>query len=466
MLFNSLEFVLFFFIVWLLYYLLRRTLRIQNILLLIASYTFYSFWDWRFLSLVLLSTIVDYFCGLKLGDPNTKNRKLFLIISVVFNLGILAIFKYAGFFITEFVNLLALFGVQANEPSLNIILPLGISFYTFQTMAYTIDVYRRKIPHEKDILNLALYVSFFPQLVAGPIERAQNLLPQIKNQRNVTVTDILEGGWLIYFGYFLKVFVADNLAKIVNSIFALEEVRFFETVTGAYAFAFQIYGDFAGYTFIAIGVARLLGFRLMTNFLFPYFVTNAQDFWRNWHISLSTWLKDYLYIPLGGNRFGKWMTFRNLMLTMLLGGLWHGAAWNFVIWGFYHGLLLILFRMALGKNEITTKWKKYLAIIFMFQLTCIGWLIFRVENMDQLGMMLQSLVEFEAWSSSELNNIKRVIFYSTLPILITFYQYKTNSGNMLDKMPNALRVLLYVIMFYAIFALGEFGKQEFIYFQF
>jgi D-alanyl-lipoteichoic acid acyltransferase DltB (MBOAT superfamily) len=268
----------------------------------------------------------------------------------------------------------------------------------------------------------------------------------------------------------LKVFVADNLAFIVDEVFAMESFTQASTIIGSYAFAFQIYGDFAGYTFIAIGVARLMGFRLMTNFLYPYFVTNPSDFWKNWHISLSSWLKDYLYIPLGGNRMGKYLTLRNLMITMILGGLWHGAAWNFVLWGLFHGLILILFKLYSDKNKKESYLKRgvgfWIKVFLFFQVTCLAWLLFRVESIPQLGEMLNSLLEFKALSQLEINFIRQVIFYTFIPIVVMFFQFKYDSGNYIDSFHPIARVVLYIIMFYAIFSFGEFGAKEFIYFQF
>ena len=333
MLFNSLQFIAFFIIVYSLYLLFNH--RWQNYMLLAASYFFYGSWNWRFLSLILISTILDYFCGLAIDrQPGRKRKKLFLIISVTGNLTILGFFKYFNFFAHDFQLILARFGIPTHPLVLNIVLPVGISFYTFQTMSYTIDIYRGEMRPTRRFLDLALFVAFFPQLVAGPIERAKHLLPQIIKPRLITPRQFREGLWLIYWGFFLKVFVADNLAGIVDRVFAgAETISGIEVLLGLYAFAFQILGDFAGYSSIAIGLARLMGIDIMTNFLFPYFVTNPRDFWKNWHISLSTWLRDYLYIPLGGNRRGRLMTYRNILITMLLGGLWHGAAWTFVIWG-------------------------------------------------------------------------------------------------------------------------------------
>ena len=326
-----------------LYFLTQRYFRLQNGILLIASYVFYGFWDWRFLALLFVSTVVDYNLALLIEKSESPGeRKALLAASICVNLGILGFFKYFGFFAESFASLLNSFGFQSSTPFFNIVLPVGISFYTFQTMSYTIDVYRRKLPATRNFFDFALFVSFFPQLVAGPIERATKLLPQVLQPRKFSQSNFVEGFYLIILGLFKKVVIADNMAPIVNYIFSrdVSTLSGAEVLVGVYAFAFQIYGDFAGYTDIARGVAKWLGFDLMLNFRMPYFATSPSDFWQRWHISLSSWLRDYLYIPLGGNRQGTLLTYRNLMLTMVLGGLWHGAAWTFVAWGFFHGLIL------------------------------------------------------------------------------------------------------------------------------
>ena len=470
MLFNSLSFLFFLPVVLVLYYVFRSRLRVQNMILLLASFVFYAYWDWRFLGLILLSIGVDFCCGLKMEKAEDKDKRKFLLLSLIVNLGVLSIYKYLDFFIESFVDSMGALGLDLDIHAVGLILPLGISFYTFQTLAYTIDVYRSKIHAEKDVFNFALYVCFFPQLVAGPIERAQNLLPQIKSERKISLNDFYEASWLIYFGYFLKVFVADNLAFIVDEVFNAEIYTQASTALASYAFAFQIYGDFAGYTFIAIGVARLMGFRLMTNFLFPYFVTNPSDFWKNWHISLSSWLKDYLYIPLGGNRLGKYLTLRNLMITMVLGGLWHGAAWNFVLWGTFHGIILIVFRL-LSKDSVPMKasyytWQRWIKAVLFFQLTCMAWVFFRAESLTQIYEMLSSLCRFESITQVEINYLKQIVFYTFLPIIILYFQFKHGTENQITKFHPIARAILYVVMFYAIFSFGEFGAKEFIYFQF
>ena len=337
MLFFEMRFVFFFIIIYTLYVILQCIHKkdLQNFLLLVASYIFYGSWDWRFLSLIILSTMIDYFCGQGIGmTDNKKKKRVFLIVSVVANLGILGFFKYSGFFVREFGHLLSLLGFQANMPALNFILPAGISFYTFQTMSYTIDVYRGELKPQKSFLNFATFVSFFPQLVAGPIERATNLMNQIDNERRIEFEKVIEGLRLYVWGVFKKVVIADNLAPIVDSIMlAPGEHNAWELMIAGTAFAFQIYGDFSGYSDMARGIARMMGFELMQNFNLPYFSKGIRDFWRRWHISLSTWLRDYVYIPLGGNRKGKLRTYINLNLTMLIGGFWHGASWNFILWG-------------------------------------------------------------------------------------------------------------------------------------
>lgn len=462
MLFNSLEFIGFFIVVFIVYWLLSFTkkLILQNLFLLVASYTFYAAWDYRFLGLILFSSLVDYFCGWKLGRENSK--KFYVILSICVNLGVLAFFKYYNFFTGELNTLLNLINLSPGIPILNLVLPVGISFYTFQSMSYTIDVYRGKLETERNLLNFLLYVSFFPQLVAGPIERAVNLLPQINNTRRFNLNSVFDGLWLMFFGYFLKVFMADNLAYVVEESFVSGTTNTLTVLSGVYAFALQIFGDFAGYTFIAIGVAKLLGFKLMTNFLYPYFTQNPSQFWQNWHISLSTWLRDYLYIPLGGNRFGKYFTLRNLMITMLLGGLWHGAAWNFVWWGFYHGLILIIYRVW---KEPLSRIPSFFGILIMFHLTCFGWLLFRVENMDQFIGMIHSLGNWE-YTSELTSGLRQVLFFGLIPMTINFFQFKTKSGNYINTFYRPIRIIIYVLMYYLIFGFGEFGIKEFIYFQF
>lgn len=478
MLFNSSQFVLFFLVVYALYS--AGTRKQQNVILLISSYVFYAAWDWRFLSLIITSTVVDYYCGRRLfasaKDPEaTHDRKRYLYLSLGVNLGLLGYFKYFNFFATSLIDLFAQFGIEADIRTLNIILPVGISFYTFQTLSYTIDIYRGKMAPVRSFADFALFVAFFPQLVAGPIERAKNLIPQLTNKRVIDRTDIATGAWLIVFGYFLKVFVADNLAFIVDHTYNQSGVvDGSEALTATYAFAFQIFGDFAGYSSIAIGISRLMGIKLMTNFLYPYFVTNPQDFWRNWHISLSTWLRDFLYVPLGGSRRGTLLTYRNLFLTMVIGGIWHGAAWNFVIWGLYQGTILIGHRLAQPilaiiqpRAGITRLLWHFLLVVVMFHLTCLGWLIFRAQSGQQIIDLLSSvLTGFDGISEVAAYNLKTTLFYVLPLLLIQLFQRSRASGSAITQLPQGVQAILYVLLFFVISIWGEFGAGEFIYFQF
>ena len=476
MLFNTLEFGIFFITIYLLYRILAH--RWQNILLLIASYYFYGCWNWRFLSLIFISTVVDYFCGIKIGEgKDSSKRKLFLIISVITNLGILGFFKYFNFFSESFINLLSTIGLQANARSLNIILPVGISFYTFQTMSYTIDIYRKKMEPTYKFLDFALFVSFFPQLVAGPIERAKNLLPQILNRRTITYEKFYEGSFLIFWGLFKKIFIADNLAKIVDTIFATSDVQNgLIVMLGVLAFAFQIYGDFSGYSDIARGLSKVMGFELMVNFNLPYFSVNPSDFWRRWHISLSSWLKDYLYISLGGSRNSNIATYRNLMLTMILGGLWHGAGWTFVLWGFYQGAILVIhrffqpilkkiFRM---KNSILEFVGLWVRIIIMFIFANIGWLIFRAQSIEQIKNMVYSILfNISLTPLIEIEKLAVEIAFYTVPlVLIQLVQFKKNDLLVLYKSKVYIKSLVYLALILLFLITGVQGGRTFIYFQF
>jgi D-alanyl-lipoteichoic acid acyltransferase DltB (MBOAT superfamily) len=472
MLFNSLQFIVFFVFVYVLYLFLGR--KAQNRMLLVASYVFYGSWDWRFLSLIFASTCVDYICGRRIEDSaNSRHRRILLITSVVVNLGLLGFFKYCDFFVDSFISLLGLAGIQANAFTLNIILPVGISFYTFQTMCYTIDVHGGKMKAERDFFDFALYVSFFPQLVAGPIERASRLLPQIVNARVVHREDVREGLWLISFGYFQKVFVADNLAATVDRIFAAPEpVSGSQYLTALYAFAFQILGDFGGYSSIAAGISRLMGIRLMTNFLFPYFVTNPRDFWKNWHISLSTWLRDYLYVPLGGNRGSIGQTYRNLMVTMILGGLWHGAAWTFVLWGTFHGLLLVGQRIMSatkpGRMVAGLDWWGWTVVkaLIMFHVTCLGWLLFRARSMRQVWQVLRAII-FDFPGPEPLHAAVWGIALYILPLLVILAVQKRAEDPMaIARMPVVPRWLILCAMYALLAVYGRYDSHAFIYFQF
>ncbi len=478
MVFTSLAFLIFFPVVYGLYLLLGRRLRLQNLLLLAASYVFYGFWNWRFLFLIAFSTIVDFTIGWLLGGLNRNNpenrgrRKLLLACSVTVNLGILGIFKYFNFFADSVVSVLGFLGLAPDPIFLRIILPVGISFYTFQTMSYTIDIYRGRLNPTRSLLNFALFVSFFPQLVAGPIERAVNLLPQIEQPRTIRAEQLNNGFFLIIWGYFKKVFVADQVAWVANTVFDnYSDFAGLDIFLGVLAFAIQIYGDFSGYSDIARGISRLLGFELMVNFKLPYFALNPSDFWRRWHISLSTWLRDYLYIPLGGSRKGSLRTNVNLFITMLLGGLWHGAAWNFVIWGAYHGLVLIAYRALRRQPASRRNWETRFAspvvlsqMLLMFLLTLLGWLIFRAGSAQQIAYMLGHVSLVPSNLSSLF--IIRIVGFSFPLLLVQLYQYRKRDLLALTKLPAPLQVYLYSLILVLMFILGARQSIEFIYFQF
>ena len=336
MLFNSIDFAVFLPIVFILYWAIsKKNLKYQNLLIVFSSYIFYGWWDWRFLSLVMFSTIVDYFVGLGLSkNEKVSHRKILLWTSILVNLGFLGFFKYFNFFLDNFMTAFKFFGIPINSQGLNIILPVGISFYTFQTLSYTIDVYKRKLKPTNDFFAFSAFVSFFPQLVAGPIERATNLLPQFYKKRTLKYEKFIDGLKQILWGLFKKVVIADNASQIANTIFnSSTDYSGIALILGAVFFAFQIYGDFSGYSDIALGTARLFGFNLMQNFAFPYFSRDIAEFWRRWHISLSTWFRDYLYIPLGGSRGGNLVKIRNTFVIFIVSGFWHGANWTFIIWG-------------------------------------------------------------------------------------------------------------------------------------
>lgn len=369
--------------------------RARQVSLLAASYLFYGWWDWRFLGLIALSTLIDYLSAIGIEDARAKERtgRAFVLFSVVSQLLILGYFKYAGFFVTSMQDGLRALGIATEPLHLAIVLPVGISFYTFQTMSYTIDVYRREQAAERDPLKFALFVAWFPQLVAGPIERAARLLPQLDGHSRFDVKQATDGVLLVLWGLTKKMLIADRAAIIADRVFdgGAGTYGALDWYIAGIAFAIQIYGDFSGYTDIARGTSRLFGVELLLNFQHPYLAIGPRDFWRRWHISLSTWLRDYLYVSLGGNRRGAWRTRINLFLTMLLGGLWHGAAWHFVAWGAYHGVLLGIERaLGIAKTEEPRLGVRLVRIVVMFQLTVFGWVLFRVKTLDVLGDVFAS----------------------------------------------------------------------------
>lgn len=481
MLFNSFNFAIFFPTVLILYWALP--FRIQNIFLLIASYVFYGFWDWRFLSLIAISTIVDYISGLKIhekqlegDDRSTKIRKIWVTASVLTNLGILGFFKYFNFFVDSFENVTNLLGLQTELLQLDIVLPVGISFYTFQTMSYTIDIYRGKMEPTRRFLDFALYVSFFPQLVAGPIERAKSLLPRIMNERHFNLSQFYEGIHLILWGLFKKVYVADNLAPFIDSVFAVPNPTGWEVLFGGWGFAIQVYGDFSGYSDIARGCAKCLGIELMVNFNHPYVAINPIERWRRWHISLSSWLRDYLYISLGGNRHGTVKTYRNLMSTMLLGGLWHGAGWNFVLWGAWEGLLIVGHRLLTPivdkvdvlRSVLPGYLKMIVKIVVMFQLVSVGLIIFRGQNISHIGKMLATLIGITGFYGALSFTLFAPLLKFGVPLFVLEklqYSVSEDQFSKIEKIPSHIRCFFYAVLFYMVVYYGA-SAQSFIYFQF
>jgi alginate O-acetyltransferase complex protein AlgI len=471
MLFNSPEFFLFLAIILLLYYVLNR--RFQNYMLLVASYLFYGLWDYRFLSLILISTIVDYFSSLSIYKTESPARKkFFLFLSMAVNLGFLGFFKYFNFFVDSAERALSIVGFEVSLPVLYVILPVGISFYTFQTMAYTIDVYRRDMVPVNNFIDFALYVCYFPQLVAGPIERPQNLLPTIQSNRVVTTDKFISGATLILVGLFRKVVIADGIGAQVDLVFS-NPAGFSspELIKGIYLFALQIYCDFAGYSDIARGTSRLLGIELMRNFNQPYFSASITEFWRRWHISLSSWLRDYLYIPLGGNRGGVWKMYRNLMITMLLGGLWHGAAWTFVVWGGLHGIYLIGHRLFAGHARPKLpndprQWdlRRVGGVIVTFHLVLLTWIFFRAAGISSALAYVRGIFAFR-----EMGEMASVLPSMLLPwmlvLLIDIPQFWTGEHTFITRWPRISKNVVTAIMLFLII-LGVGTRAPFIYFQF
>lgn len=470
--FASLQYAVFLTIVYVLYRFMTH--RQQNLMLLVASYIFYGAWDWRFLSLMFISTLVDYAVGVRLkttDDP--RGRRMLLLVSLVSNLGMLGVFKYCNFFAESFAELLGVFGLSASWTTLHIVLPVGISFYTFQTLSYTIDVYRKDLEPTDRFLDFALFVSFFPQLVAGPIERASHLLPQVLGKRTITWDQTTRGLYLILFGLFKKVVIADGVAGCVDAIYnSPGAVTWLDVVLATYLFALQILGDFSGYSDIARGTSKLLGFDIMTNFSLPYFSTNPSEFWRRWHISLSTWLRDYLYIPLGGNKLGTAKTYRNLMTTMVLGGLWHGAAWNYVLWGVYQGGILCIHRLIGWKpkerrNVVSAFVVKAIFVALFFQVTCYGWLLFRARSFEQIWNYTVIL----ATHIGEFTTSVPPPPFATLigiPLLLVLdaFEYRTGTAQFYRQWVTPARGVLYAALLF-IFLMGTSNEpSQFIYFQF
>ena len=479
MLFNSIDFAIFLPIVFILYWFVtKNNYKLQNILLLIASCFFYAYWDWRFLFLLAISIGLIYYPGkLMVAAKTFRLKRFWFLIGIIFSVGFLGVFKYYNFFVSSFSDLLADFGVQVNPRSLNVILPVGISFYTFHGLSYIIDLYKGRIKEEKSFINYALFVSFFPLLVAGPIERATHLLPQINSPRTFDYNKAVDGLRQILWGLFKKIVIADNCAVYVNQIFDNYQSQSGSTLLlAAVFFAFQIYGDFSGYSDIALGTARLLGIELLRNFNFPYFSRDIAEFWRRWHISLTTWFRDYIYIPLGGSRGGKWLSVRNTFIIFIISGFWHGANWTFIVWGAYHALLFMPLLLS-GRNRRNTNTvaegrllptiKEFSQMAFTFFIVVLGWVFFRADNISMAADYLRNLFSSSLFVLPEYQvGMKKIGFSLTLLLIVEWLQRnKSHALNFNFKIKPIFRWAIYVIITIIILEIGA-ESQSFIYFQF
>ena len=475
MLFNTIEFWVFFVVVLAVYPFLGR--RGQNLFLLAASYFFYGCWDWRFLGLLLLSSTTDWFLGAAIARTRgTPAAKRWVAVSVVINLLFLGFFKYCNFLVDSAAAVLESLGLEPLRFHLEVVLPVGISFYTFQSISYIVDVYRGEVEAARDPVDFALFVAFFPHMVAGPIMPSNVLLPQMQHPRRMRWSEVVSGVHLAMWGLFKKVVIADNLAVVAGPIFSNPKLfRPGPMHLGALAFAFQIYCDFSGYTDIARGLARILGFTLMDNFKHPYFATSITDFWRRWHISLSSWLRHYLYIPLGGNRRGALRTHANLFITMLLGGLWHGANWTFVIWGAYQGALLVLERR-FGRRRLIGDWFEakglgsralwLVRVGVTFHFVCLGWILFRCEDIGSLGKMVASFMDVRGWLRMPVTGAERTMLLIAPLLVVDVADFLSRREQSLLRAPWPLRALVYFLGLYAFLLFGRFESNAFIYFQF
>jgi len=484
MLFNSIDFAIFFPIVFIIYWFItNKNLKIQNLFIVIASYVFYGWWDYRFLGLILFSTITDYVIGIGLSKTNIQSkRKALLWISIIVNLGFLGFFKYSNFFIDNLISTFTFFGKELNVHSLNIILPVGISFYTFQTMSYVIDVYKRKLEPTTDFIAFSAFVSFFPQLVAGPIERATNLLPQFYVARTFDYSKAVDGMRQILWGFFKKLVIADNCAKFANLIFNNPDDYSGSTLLlGAFFFTFQIYGDFSGYSDIAIGTARLFGFNLKQNFAFPYFSRDIAEFWRRWHISLSTWFRDYVYIPLGGSRGSLGMKIRNTFVIFLLSGFWHGANWTFIIWGALNAIYFLPLLLTkknrnnleiVAQGKITPSFKELMQMGITFSLTVFAWIFFRADNLESACKYISHIFSSSLFTvpviptrnHEALTVIILICFFQVIEWLGRENQYAIQGMGLTWKRP--VRWSFYLFILFIIFMFFPTTESPFIYFQF
>lgn len=508
MLFNSFEYLIFLPIVFLLYWFVfdyalskcKHQLWLQNLFIVVASYIFYGWWDWRFLILIAITTILSFLSGLGIEKvPTQRGKKAVMIANIVVNLGILGVYKYYDFFATQFAQL---FGIESDFLLLHLILPVGISFYTFQALSYSIDVYRKQIEPTHDIVAFTAFLSFFPQLVAGPIERATNLLPQFQRKRTFDYEQAVDGMRQILWGLFKKIVIADNCAAYVDQVWATYDTQSGSTLLlAAILFTFQIYGDFSGYSDIAIGTAKLFGIQLMRNFNVPYFSRDIAEFWRRWHISLTTWFRDYVYIPLGGSRpnipeaiiqkgdkalearYTKWIAVRNTFIIFLLSGFWHGANWTFVLWGAYHALLFVPL-LLMGKNRryrdtvatttlpdgtIKTQWlpsiKEVMQMLLTFALAVFGWIIFRAENIGQFSEYLCNICSDSLFTMPDISGNSALLMNIIILILVEWMARMRNHGLDIKHLHPVLRYAIYLGVLFLLFAFGG-QTANFIYFQF
>jgi alginate O-acetyltransferase complex protein AlgI len=482
MLFNSLIFLVFlpvvFFVYW---FVLNKNVSYQNVFLLVASYIFYGWWDWAFLLLLLFSTGLDYYSGLKIHDEKSElKRKIWLVLSVSINLGFLGIFKYYNFFVSSFQDLLHIFNINVDVKLLNVILPVGISFYTFHGLSYVIDIYKRRITPERRFIEYGLFVSYFPLLVAGPIERATHLLPQIQKPRIFESRYMISGINLVLWGYFKKVAIADNISPSVDEIFSNYSLYSPEVIAlGAFLFSIQIYCDFSGYSEIARGVSRFFGLELLLNFNFPYFSKSIPEFWKKWHISLSSWFRDYVYIPLGGSRVNKFVGIRNVFIIFLVSGFWHGANWTFIIWGLFHALLFLpsfIYKVEQRNDEISEYSSIYqiAKILLTFILVTIGWVIFRASNVGHAFAYFTALFDFnyeKIGFSNFLNPYDNqplgIEFLNIFLLIIIEILIVKKTHIWLEKVsPNVILVLQGSLIAYIIIHVPINKALSFIYFQF
>lgn len=481
MLFNSIEFAIFLPIVFILYwFVFQKNLKIQNLFIVIVSYIFYGWWDWRFLFLIIFSTAQDYcLARMLISEENEKKRKWILATSIITNLGFLAFFKYYNFFIENFITAFTFFGMKPNIQTMQILLPVGISFYTFQTLSYTIDVYKRKMEATKDFVAFSAFVSFFPQLVAGPIERASHLLPQFYRKRNFNYDLAKDGMRQILWGFFKKMVIADNCAIYANQIFANSDSASGSTlILGALFFTFQIYGDFSGYSDIAIGTSRLFGFDLMKNFAFPYFSRSVAEFWRRWHISLSTWFRDYLYFPLGGSMGGGKIQVRNTFIIFLVSGFWHGANWTFIIWGLVNALFImpsIIMKTnrkhldIVAKDKILPSFNELMNMMITFGLIVFTWIFFRAENVEHAfsyisGIFNKSILSVPNLNKAALATLILILFF----MIIEWFGRQNNYAleKLLLSKPRIVRWAFYSLIILLIGLFMQTNETPFIYFQF